>query len=300
MNIILKPDSIDVNLLSIKKKINISSDITNYPIKYGKNNLVIQSPIVYLPFGINRFNNKGYIDISFINSNDSVMNKFKETLLDVEKYLIKRFNKNKKFITSFKVTEYYHDRLRLSFYDDILVFNEEKSLISLDYIKSKIYVKLLLSPQFLWTTNDKYGIVWNMLQVKIYSKPMLETYSFIDDDEVNIDKYIKMVRCGVPGEAVKNKMAQDKIDPLLLNKYLPKSEIELPILKTFIKLEKKKHIEKKESNTSDTSGFRMTLDQLKNIKLKKISNRIPPPFTHMNPFVNPDILNQMRNKIIKL
>ena len=61
-----------------------------------------------------------------------------------------------------------------------------------------------------------------------------------------------------------------------------------------------KPIEKKDSNTSDTSGFRMTLDQLKNIKLKKISNRIPPPFTHMNPFVNPDILNQMRNKIIKL
>jgi hypothetical protein len=300
MNIILKPNNIDINLLSIKKKINISSDITNYPIKYGKNNLVIQSPIVYLPFGINRYNNKGYIDISFINSNDIVMNKFKETLLDVEKYLIRKFNKNKKFITSFKVSEYYPDRLRLSFYDDILVFNEAKSLISLDYIKSKIYVKLLISPQFLWTTNDKYGIVWNMLQVKIYSKPMLETYSFIDDDEVNIDKYIKMFRCGVPGEAVKNKMAQDKIDPLLLNKYLPKSEIELPILKPFIKLENKKPIEKKDSNTSDTSGFRMTLDQLKNIKLKKISNRIPPPFTHMNPFVNPDILNQMRNKIIKL
>ena len=296
MNTILKPNSININLLSIKKKINISSDITNYPIKYNKNNLVIQSPIVYLPFGINKFNNKGYIDISFINSNDNEMNKFKETLIDIEKYLIKKINKKKKFITSFKVSEYYPDRLRLSFYDDILVFNDAKSLISLDYIKSKIYVKLLISPQFIWTTNDTYGIVWNMLQVKIYSKPILDTYSFIDDDEINIDKYIKMFRCGVPCQAVKNKMIQNKIDPSLLNKYLSKDDIKIPIIKLFKPLNNKK---KNIDQVSKSSGFRMTLDELKNIKLKKISNRQQPTFTHMNPFVNPEVLNQMRNKIIK-
>ena len=71
-------------------------------------------------------------------------------------------------------------------------------------------------------------------------------------------------------------------------------------MKPFIKIDRKTiEIKNKSSNISDSSGFRMTLDQLKNIKLKKTSNRISQPFTHMNPFVNPDLLNQMRNKIIK-
>ena len=137
--------------------------------------------------------------------------------------------KNLKFLSSLKYTEYYPERLRLSFYDDILIFNESKKLVNLDYIKSKIYVKLLIIPQFVWTNSSSYGIVWNILQMKIYSKPMLDIYSFIDDD-INIDKYIKMIKCGVPACAVKNKMKQDNIDSSLLNKYLHKSEIDEPIL----------------------------------------------------------------------
>lgn len=331
MNTILKFTDINMNSVSIKKQINISDEYTNYPIKYNNNNLVIQTPIVYLPFGINKYNNKSYIDISFINASKNSMDQFKNSILNINKFVKKKFNKKKlKFLSSFKCTEYYPERLRLSFYEDILIFSESKKLLSLDYIKSKIYVKLLISPQFIWTNASSYGIVWNILQMKIYSKPMLDIYSFIDDD-IDIDKYIKMLKCGVPAQAIKNKMKQDNIDSTLLNKYLPKMDREEPTLIPFKRLEIK--LPKSEiSNKSSNIGFKMTIDQLKNIKLKKtlsnskyiklkkpLSNtnptfvitvdkikniklkktksRQPPKFTHMNPFVNPDVLLKMREKI---
>jgi len=67
MNTIFKTNDIDIKNITLKNKINISNDFTNYPIKYKNKNLIIQTPIVYLPFGINKYNNKSYIDISFIN-----------------------------------------------------------------------------------------------------------------------------------------------------------------------------------------------------------------------------------------
>jgi len=320
MNVILKHNDISIKDLTIKKQINISDDFTNYPIKYNKSNLVIQTPIVYLPFGINTYNNKSYIDFSFINSkNDKTMKDFKTKIININNHLKNKFSSKRKFISNFKSTEHYPDRLRLSFSDDILIFNEAKNLITHEHIKSKIYVKLLISPQFLWLTQGSnidtygshnkhgtYGVRWCILQMKIYSKPILHTYSFIDDD-VNIDKYIKMMRCGVPPPAIKNKMVLEKIDPSLLDKFLPKTEsltkdtkdtkdtlLVIPKLKVpFKKIKKNKSLEK------ENNGFRMTLDVLKNIKLKKVhEERVPPPFTHMNPFVNVNELQEIKRKIL--
>ena len=173
MNVILKHNDINIKDLSIKKQINVSNEFTNYPIKYNNSNLVIQTPIVFLPFGINKFNYKSYIDFSFINSkNDKTMKDFKTKIININNHLKNKFSSKRKFISNFKSTEYYPDRLRLSFYEDILVFNEAKSLITLEYIKSKLYSKLLIIPQFLWTNNEVAGIVWNILQMKIYSKPL--------------------------------------------------------------------------------------------------------------------------------
>jgi hypothetical protein len=306
MNVILKHNDINIKDLTIKKQINISNDFTNYPIKYNNYNLIIQTPILFLPFGINRFNNKSYIDFSFINSkNDKNMREFKSKIININNHIKNKFSSKRKFISSFKSTEYYPDRLRLSFIEDILIFNEAKNLITHEHIKSKIYVKLLISPQFLWithNTHDTYGIRWCILQMKIYSNPMLETYSFIED-EVNIDKYIKMMRCGVPPPAIKNKMVLEKIDPHLIDKFLPQTTTKLldsvTILKPTKAKDKCKKRESKPIKEEDTSGFRMTLDVLKNIKLKKtpIKEHVH-PFTHMNPFINVDELQTIKRKIL--
>jgi hypothetical protein len=302
MNVILKHNDINISDLTIKKQINISNEFTNYPIKYNNSNLIIQTPIVFLPFGINRFNNKSYIDFSFINSkNDKNMREFKTNIININNHLKNKFSSKRKFMSSFKSTEYYPDRLRLSFSEDILIFNEAKNLITHEHIKSKIYVKLLISPQFLWLTHDTYGIRWCILQMKIYSKPMLATYSFIED-EVNVDKYIKMMRCGVPPPAIKNKMVLEKIDPNLLDKFLPQTTPKLLDSVTVLKptkANKDKGKKKSPIKEDDTSGFRMTLDVLKNIKLKKTTiKKSTHPFTHMNPFINVDELQAIKRKIL--
>ena len=308
MTDILKHNNIDIKNISIKKNININNNLITYPIKYNNKNLIIQTPIVYLPFGINTFNNKKYIDISFINSNnDKQMCDFKNKIVSINNLLKRKLSKKIKFISSFKSTEYYPDRLKLSFQDDILIFNESKHLISIDYIKSKIYTKLLIIPQFLWKndSNNSSGIVWNILQIKVYSKPILDTYSFIDDDiNINIDKYVKMFRCGVPATAIKNKMTLDNIDSNLLNKFINNGDdVEEPKIIKYNLKPKFKQLKKTQSSKSSDdgdSGFRMTMDQLKNIKLKKTNHKkISHPFTHMNPCVSPIDLQEMIHKILK-
>ena len=322
MNIILKSKDIVKDEISIKKKINISNIFTNYPIKYNSKNLIIQTPIVFLPFGINKYNNKSYIDISLINSEVcNEMKQFKNLIKDINS-LTKSKLKNCVFVSSYKKSEFYPDRLRLSFYEDMLIFDESKNLMTLDSIKSKIYVKLLISPQYVWKNNNSIGILWTILQIKIYSKPILDKYSFIDDEE-NIDKYTKMLKCRVPIQAIKNKMILDKKDPSLLDKYIKTNNLSSPensvsesgsslslslmppppinLNLNLLKLKKtnnKKH-NNKTSSISNSNGFKVTLEDIKNVKLKKTKTaKSTHPFTHMNPFVNPDELMKIKNRIL--
>ena len=308
MNEILKCQTLDLSKISIKKRINISSSFTNFPIKYNDNNLVIQTPIVYIPFGISSYNNKKYIDISLINSqNDENMKLFKKNILEIDDIVKSKFKRNT-FSSSYKKTNFYPDRLRLSFYDDMLIFNEKKELIDISKIKSKIYVKLLISPQYIWKKSSLIGILWSILQVKTYSKPILNEYSFIDDDDdVDISKYTKMLKCRVPLQAIKNKMMMDKVDPRLLDKHMgvQSNNFTQPLPPPPPPINKKKlqkSIKDKSSldkNKNKNKSFRVTLNDLKNIKLKKPSfKKEPVKFSHMNPFVNPEALAEMKNKIL--
>ena len=72
-------------------------------------------------------------------------------------------------------------------------------------------------------------LTWQILQIKIYPQTILNTYSFIDDENQNKEnddslkshpkykKYFKMVDCGVPKDAVKHKMILDNLDPNILD-----------------------------------------------------------------------------------
>ena len=316
MNEILKCQTLDIGKISIKKRINISSSFTNFPIKYNENNLIIQTPIVYIPFGISSYNNKKYIDISLVNSqSDQNMKLLKKNILEIESLVKSKFKKHT-FSSSYKKTSFYPDRLRLSFYDDMLIFNEKKEQIDISKLNPKMYVKLLISPQYVWKKTNLIGILWNILQVKVYSKPILNEYSFIDDeDDIDISKYTKMLKCRVPIQAIKNKMMLDKVDPRLLDKHMgietviptpPPPPINLNmlkkknLLKSISKLKSNQNKNSNPKNGSTSNSFRVTLNDLKNIKLKKTSvKKEPVKFSHMNPFVNPEALTEMKNKILR-
>ena len=102
-----------------------------------------------------------------------------------------------------------------------------------------------MSPTKIWLNGNKYGIFWEVLQVKIYPKTVLNRYMFLDDcqppsifSESSSDfvstsslesfkqiqksqlqphpkfsKYFDMLKKGVPKGAVRNKMLMENVDP---------------------------------------------------------------------------------------
>ena len=124
-----------------------------------------------------------------------------------------------------------------------------------------------------------------------------------------------MLKCRVPIQAIKNKMMLDKVDPRLLDKHMgietviptpPPPPINLNmlkkknLLKSISKLKSNQNKNPNPKNGSTSNSFRVTLNDLKNIKLKKTSvKKEPVKFSHMNPFVNPEALTEMKNKILR-
>ena len=236
---ILRPRDIIIENLLIKKKINVGHNIYNYPIKYMNNSLIIQTPILTMPFGKYSYGPNSYIDASFINDAvDKDMVCFKDIVSKTNKFAINyisKMNKKIKFISSIKNSnELYSDRIRLNIQEDILVFNERKQLLEHNYLKAKAYVKFLISPIHIWQNDNKYGISWSILQAKVYPQTVINMYSFLDDKEdiqtedipnnsnkykshPKYKKYFKMISCGVPKEAVKHKMILDNLDPNVLD-----------------------------------------------------------------------------------
>jgi len=231
---ILRPKDIIIENLLIKKKIGVGNNIYNYPIKYLNNSLIIQTPILTMPFGKYSYGSKSYIDSSFINDVvDKDMACFKEVITKINNEVIKyisKSNKKLKFINSIKNSnDIYSDRMRLNIQEDILVFNEKKDLVSQEYLKAKAYVKFLITPNNIWQNEEKYGITWTILQAKVYPQTVLNTYSFLDDKEdkpsnsnvykshPQYQKYFKMISCGVPKQAVQHKMILENLDPNVLD-----------------------------------------------------------------------------------
>ena len=240
---ILKPIDIIIENIIIKKKISIGSNIYNYPIKYLNNSLIIQTPILTMPFGKYSYGSKSYIDASFINDVvDKDMVNFKEIIVNINNlvinYITKTNNKLNFFNSIKNSNNIYSDRIRLNIQEDILVFNEKKHLVSHEYLKSKAYVKFLITPNNIWRNEEKFGISWTILQAKVYPQTILNTYCFLDskEDEPNnsnkynshptYKKYFKMISCGVPKEAVKHKMIIDNLDPDVLDNSVNKLQIE--------------------------------------------------------------------------
>jgi hypothetical protein len=235
---ILKSSNIVIDNIIIKKKVSVGNNIFNYPIKYLGDNLIIQTPILYIPFGIYKYGTKSYLDASFLNiSVDKEMSEYKGVINSLNNKVVKFISNiynikskgNWNFIDSVKQsTELYPDRMRFNLQADILIFSDTKKLLDFDYVKAKSYTKFLVTPVNIWLNDSKYGITWQILQIKIYPQTILNTYSFIDEDnsEPNINKYkshpkyqkyFKMLSCGVPVDAVKHKMIVDNLDPLVLD-----------------------------------------------------------------------------------
>lgn len=257
---IKKPNQIVLEQIQIKKRISINDNVYEYPISYLRKPLVIQTPIVHIPYTTYKIGSKITFDFFFLNLKvDKDMDNLKTFVKAINKLCkakiaedskpkkIPKTNKTQKlftikpkeFISNIKTLKpcfgNKSEKMRVNCYDNIHIFDEYRKPLKLDSLKSKTYLKLLLSPVKIWIHREKYGIYWEVLQIKIYPKAVLNSYMFLDDDKEELKKqnllsshpeyrkYFDMMKKGVPKQAVINKMTMDGKDPGILDN--PKSSL---------------------------------------------------------------------------
>lgn len=249
---------IDSKNINIKKKLKYSEYCTLIPIKYNNNDLIIQTPKMYIPFGekfVYNNKNKKYVDISFLNiENDNNIKIFYNNLniifnkinnfykYDVDD-IIKKYNKN--------------DLLRLKITKNILIYNQNKE--NIDKIINNTYGSFIIHLYGLWLMNNTLYFHWELLQCKLDIPIYLSEYSFIDDIKPIFNKgkgkgkgipppppppntqskYDKMIKMGIPKDAVLQKMRLEET-PRVIN---PLDLQNVKLKKTVIKEKQKDKID---------------------------------------------------------
>jgi hypothetical protein len=138
----------------------------------------INSPIVYLPFGIENYNNKQIMNID-IKSQDKTTKPFLDTLIKLDVY----FRDNiKEIIPELEGLEYVSPiKKRNNIFNNYLIRTnikkrgnmistkcyENNEEITIFEIKKKSHIKLKLEICNLWIYNNKYGITLDVVEIKV-------------------------------------------------------------------------------------------------------------------------------------
>jgi hypothetical protein len=264
-----------------------SDNFTFIPIKIYNEGLykcIFQTPLLFTPFGIQKTqNDKNIIDLSFQNKkNDKSLCIFLNKLKSIYKTIYKKLNKKYKINSFIKETEY-EECIRLKVCSSILIYDEYKN--NLNEINKFAYGNFIIHLDGLWLTDNSIWFQWYLLQAKIKIPLYLKEYSFIDEIEnkekvkKEINKYDKMIKMGVPKEAIERQKILDGLIPVpppppLFSKSSIKKEIPKITsndLKSVV-LKKGKTIHKKINKTENNfepptlEELQSTLSKLKSIK----------------------------------
>ena len=262
--IIHHKDEFNKYKLTFLKKLKYSDSFSFVPIKvYNSedekyNNCIFQTPYLFSPYGIQRTNkDKEIIDLSFFNKeNDSNCFNFINTLENIYKEIQEKYKKEYN-VNNFLKNTNYNECMRLKISPECLLFDTEKNKIK--KIDSFSYGIFLIELHGIWITDNEIWIQWYLLQGKIIKPIEINDFLIIEDKEINnnkeLDKYDKMIKMGVPKDAVER---QKNIDLGIKNK--TSNVPPPPPLPNMLK-------ESKESKESKISKIKA--EDLKNIKLKK-------------------------------
>ena len=290
---IIKYNQFNIDYFSYKKKVSLNQKYSEIPISYNNDDLIIQTPILYIPFETSSYNT---LDISFTNTEDNndikVFHKTIKSIVDKTKKKYKR-----KFVNPLIEDHYFPCRLRCDVSKNVSIFSQDKKILTSNKLShAKTYAKFIIHIKGLWSHKTKYGISISILQVKQYEKkePILEEYSFIDsdteqEDNIDLSKYRNMKKAGVPKEAIIQKMNIDNVDSNLLFT----SNIPLPPPPPFLlnnPIQNNNHI------NNNTSALLSSINS-GNFKLKKVNQdkTRKPPKTNDNGFKisDDDLLNAL-------
>jgi hypothetical protein len=206
--------------LFIKKPLKYSEKFTFVPIRLKKDKVyhkcIFQTPLLFTPYGINSTqNNKSIIDITFQNiENDNSQKVFHTNLKYIYDTVYEKY-KYDYIVNEFLKRTDFNDCLRLKISENTILFDEFKNTI--EDINNYSYGNFIIELEGLWLNEDNIWFQWNLLQAKIRLPTHLKEYSFIDEIHETIskeDKYTKMIKMGVPKEAVHRQRILDGKIPI--------------------------------------------------------------------------------------
>lgn len=232
--------------ISLFKPLKYSENFTFYPLillEHSTNTplkCIFQSPSLFTPFGIQTTrNDKLIIDLSFQNKeNDQYVMNFLNKLQFIYNCISHNFN-HKYTVNSFLKHTDYNECLRLKVDQNIQIYNENKQ--SLKTIPNFTYGYFIIHLQGLWLNDNNIWFQWDLLQAKLIIPVCLKDYSFLEENiqSSSSSKYDKMLKMGVPKEAVDKQKQLDNLSipipppppPPLLNKGNDKKNISFDIPK---------------------------------------------------------------------
>lgn len=254
-------------------------------VKYKKNNkVIIQTPKMKIPFNLT----DKKLCISF-NKNDYFYNfikYFDETIKKLIQLKKKSWFYNKleykPILSNYKDTDYM--TINLPYKNEQYLFNvfdENLSKINVDSLNKNDEIILIIQLEYLWLNNNKIGCHWNVLQIKKYNTLDFNKCLIVDTppppppppppiNNVN-EKYLKMLKMGIPVLAVKNNMIRDGKDINIINS-LP--DMKEDFIKSLNNPIKSKENKKLIPSTSDLLNMKNVLKKAgPNIKKKKKSDK---------------------------
>lgn len=174
----------DINDIDYSK-IYLIPDKRGYRISYNMSKFTIKTPILYIPFGIERYNNKDIINLTIDKSSNINLNfiHFINTLERIYKQFSDKDNNNlpyvklppdfindvchRDYIYSFKKNQSgYIWRTHLRNDNIYKIENNKKTLIEKkDIINRKCICEIECS--YIWLYGTKYGLIWNVINLEI-------------------------------------------------------------------------------------------------------------------------------------
>ena len=180
---------------------------------------VFQTPLLFAPYGIQHRGTKQTLDLSFMNRpNDSYVDVFYNHCQHIFEIVSKKFSKRYKVNPFLKDTPF-SECMRVKVGSNLLIFDQVRQTI--DTISSFSYGTFLLDLHGLWVSEKPQREIWfqwYLVQAKIIEPICMQEYVFMDDydkppqassDTKEPDKYDKMLKMGVPKEAVDRQRKMD-------------------------------------------------------------------------------------------
>ena len=166
-----------------QKPLKYSDSYTFIPIQI-KDKYAFQTPTLYAPYGIQQFNDKKIIDLSFYNQeNDENITQFNQHLKQIEG-LIKKKYQSKYQVRSFLKTTQFGECIRFKIDHNLLIFDTMKHHLST--IDPYSYGSYLIRLHGLWIFEDQLWVQWYLLQAKIMKPIYFDRYLFIDNEPKKI------------------------------------------------------------------------------------------------------------------